>query len=64
MNILSTASLGSSFTGSYIKKTVINIGGKKIRRWARKKDRPIKLQRLQKLQIWAFGLLVHQLNSL
>ena len=29
-----------------------------------KKHRQIKLQRLQKVQIWAFGLLVQQINSL
>ena len=29
-----------------------------------KKYHQIKLQRLQKVQIWAFGLLVHQNNSL
>ena len=29
-----------------------------------KKHRQIKLQRLQKVQIWASGLLVHQINSL
>ena len=29
-----------------------------------KKHRQIKLQRLQKLQIWIFGLLVQQINSL
>ena len=28
-----------------------------------KKHRQIKLQRLQKVQIWAFGLLVQQINS-
>ena len=29
-----------------------------------KKYRQIKLQRLQKVRIWAFGSLVHQINSL
>ena len=29
-----------------------------------KKHRQMKLQRLQKVQIWAFGLLVQQINSL
>ena len=29
-----------------------------------KKHRQIKLQRLQKVQIWAFGLPVHQISSL
>ena len=29
-----------------------------------KKHRQIKLQRLQKVQIWAFGLSVQQINSL
>ena len=29
-----------------------------------KNYRQNKLQRLQKVQIWAFGLLVHQINSL
>ena len=29
-----------------------------------KKHRQIKLQRLQKVRIWAFGPLVHQINSL
>ena len=29
-----------------------------------KKHRQIKLQRLQKIEIWAFGSLVHQINSL
>ena len=29
-----------------------------------KKHRQIKLQRLQKVQIWAFGVLVQQINSL
>ena len=29
-----------------------------------KKHRQMKLQRLQKAQIWAFGLLVQQTNSL
>ena len=29
-----------------------------------KKHRQIKLQRLQKVRVWAFGLLVHQINSL
>ena len=29
-----------------------------------KNHRQIKLQRLQNLRIWAFGLLVHQINSL
>ena len=28
-----------------------------------KKHRQIKVQRLQKVQIWAFGLLVQQINS-
>ena len=30
----------------------------------REKHRQIKLQRLQKVWIWAFGLLVYQINSL
>ena len=29
-----------------------------------KKNRQIKIQRLHKVQIWAFGLLVQQINSL
>ena len=29
-----------------------------------KKQRQIKLQRLQKVRMWAFGLLAHQINSL
>ena len=29
-----------------------------------KKHRQMKLQRLQKVQIWVFGLLVQQINSL
>ena len=29
-----------------------------------KKQRQVKLQRLQKVRIWAFGSLVHQINSL
>ena len=35
-----------------------------LRIHTRKKHRQIKLQRLQKVQIWAFGLLVQQINSL
>ena len=30
----------------------------------KKKHRQMKLQRFQKVGIWAFGLLVHQINSL
>ena len=35
-----------------------------LRILAGKKYHQIKLQHLQKVQIWAFGLLVHQINSL
>ena len=37
---------------------------KNLRILAGKKHRQMKLQRLQKVQIWAFGLLVQQINSL
>ena len=35
-----------------------------LRILTKKKHRQMKLQRLQKVQIWAFGLLVQQINSL
>ena len=35
-----------------------------LRIFAGKKHPPIKLQRLQRAQIWTFGSLVHQINSL
>ena len=39
-------------------------GNKNLRILTGKKHRQIKLQRLQKLRIWAFESLVHQINSL
>ena len=50
-------------------KEIFNISDKRLemsflRILTGKKHRQIKLQRLQKVQIWAFGLLVQQINSL
>ena len=39
------------------------IFSKSLRILTGKKHPKIKLQRLQKIQIWTFGLLVHQINS-
>ena len=49
---------------SYALKKNICIKNFLLRILTGKKHRQIKLQRLQKVQIWAFGLLVQQINSL
>ena len=49
---------------SYVLKKIICIKNLLLRILTGKKYRQVKLQRLQKVQIWAFVLLVQQINSL
>ena len=55
----------SSFSASFILSEDCNLFDKKgLRILTSKKHRQIKPQCIQKLQIWAFGSLVHQVDSL